>query len=115
MGCAIIVKDFPSVGCLIEEGNINTKERKSKYLGGGVSPFSNGKLSVNILLQTDEEMRIFAEWWVNSLDYGTNPFKITLPFFATEMEYTVYMINPLIERSINDEIREILLELKQVF
>ncbi len=115
MACVLSVKDFPSLGCLIEDGNLNTKERKSKYLGGEVSPFENGKMTVNLLLQTDEEMRVFAEWWVNSLDYGTSPFKITLPFFATDMEYTVFMTNSLIERGLTGEMRKIPLELKQVF
>ncbi len=115
MACIMTVKDFPNIGCLIEEGNLNTKERKNKYLGGEVSPFSNGKMTVNLMLQTDEEMRIFAEWWTNSLDYGTSPFKLTLPFFATDMEYTVFMINALTERKKDGEIREIPLELKQVF
>ncbi len=115
MSCAVTVKSFPSVGCLIEDGNLNTIERKTKYLGGDVSPFRNGKTAVKLLLQSDADMVVFAEWWVNSLDYGTSPFNIVLPFFATTKEFTVYMTNPLIEGSIKGEMREIALELKQVF
>ncbi len=114
MGCSIEIKDFPTVGCLIEDGNLNMLARKNKYLGGDISQFVDGKTTVKLLLQTNAEMVIFAEWWVNSLNYGTTPFNITLPFFATNKEYTVFMTNDLVESGIKGEVREILLNLKQI-
>ncbi len=114
MGCVIQIKNFPSIGCLIADGNLNTLARKDKYLGGAISDFIDGKMTVKLLLQTDVEMVMFAEWWVTDLNYGTNPFNITLPFFATTKEYMVYMTNPLVENGVKGELREISLELKQI-
>ncbi len=114
MSCAVTIKDFPALGCLIEEGNLNTQARKTKYLGGAISPFSKGEIKVNLMLFSDEEMRIFAEWWVNSLNFGTNAFTITLPYFGATRLYTVFMTNNLVDSKKSGDSREILLELKQV-
>ncbi len=114
MACVVHIKDFPSLGCLIEEGNLNTQERKTKYLGGKISPFSKGEMQVMLLLFTDDEMRIFTEWWINSLGFGTSPFKILLPYFGMMQEYNVYMTNDLVEKKKSNGTREIFLQLKQV-
>ncbi len=109
--CAKTIGNFPALGCLIDKDLNNSISKKETFLGGRRSPFVNRKTNVTLLLKTNYEMELFADWWVNDLDHGISPFKISLPFMSSAREYIVVMTNDLVENISDGEIREIKLEL----
>ncbi len=113
MACVDIIRTFPAnTGCLIVKDNKNTMVKKDRYLGGYLSPFYKRKSVVLLRLNTDIEMDTFATWWVNDLDFGSNPFRIDLPYFGVTKTHVVRMLNDLVDNNTGDGVREIVLDLE---
>ncbi len=113
MACVDIIRIFPAnIGCLIVKDNKNIFEKKVRYLGGYLSPFFKRRAVVLLRLSSDAEMDLFATWWVNDLDFGSNPFRIDLPYFGVTKTHVVRMLNDLVDNNTGDGVREIMLDLE---
>jgi len=114
MSCSVIINDFPRGGCILYEGYSAKIGKKKEYLHGEVSPFMDGEIKATLRLFSQNDVAAFADWWINGLKFGHNPFEIQIPFFGTVNMYLVRMTNDLVENKKSNTESEISLVLELV-
>lgn len=83
--CVILnsIREFPKgLSFVLKDGYIASVPRKIKGLGGRTILDDYPIISIKVLLKTDMEIAIFLEWWTTEINYGTEDFTITVPFFG---------------------------------
>jgi len=64
-----------------------TQPKTRKFLGG-LAIVEPTKISFTIKCKSNNEMKALKNFWIVDCNYGTSPFKITLPLFGQEQTIT---------------------------
>ena len=104
---------FTNVGCILEANYKPTMVKKQQYLGGTTRHTRRNRFNVVLQLITKSDRSQFFSFWKEGLNYGNDPFMITLPIFGFDAKIPVTIENDLSE-NVKNEASEITLDLVQI-
>jgi len=114
LNCTTAPRKFPEIiSCIIEDGYKPTQPKPLRFLGGRTiaQPMT---LIAKALIQSSEDMGIFAYWWYEELQSGFLDFEITIPIFGVDYTFTAKMVNNFSEDRLSTQARtvEMVLEIQ---
>lgn len=113
LNCDVTIgREFPvSVSCVLTDGYSETQPKPKKYLGNK-SVKEKMIINATTLLESHDDMQLFAHWWYEELDSGSLDFDIELPVFGTPYVFTVKMLNDISTSLTGSQIREVTMSLE---
>jgi hypothetical protein len=89
------VEKLPAYGCLIDEGYKNTLRKKQDYLGDVREVKFADTIECKYVINNNQDMEDFTQWWLIYLDYGAKAFEIDTLFMGYKGRIVVVMDNDL--------------------
>ena len=87
---------FPKLAsCLHIDGYKSVQPRKIRGMGNQSILNDYPTVSFAISLDSQDNIQLFYDWWVNTLDYGYKSFKMKTYFMGFEKEINVRITNKL--------------------
>ena len=90
------VQELPAYGCLVDESYTNTLRKKQSYLGEVYEKKAKDTIEAVYVIDNNQDMEDFTQWWLVVLNYGALPFEITTLFMGYTGRLVCVMDNDLV-------------------
>jgi len=107
------ISPFPSsISFLVISGFAASTPKKSLGLGGRKILEQDLRVTIKAMIETEENAKVFLEWWVLQLNCGLENFTINFPYNGITKGWNVIASNDLKEVLIHENLREVTITLK---